>query len=226
VGQAAHAGREAFDPPEITTADLAPLVLALAQWGVADPNSLAWLDPPPCGAVRCARAAGQTRCARWRGAHTARGRKLAALPMEPWQAAMLLYGAEHGAAVEAAKLALLLQERGLWRQGRGPRAAPVALERRPLGPRRARASSRRLGAARRQAGRREGREPAPRRPPRDGPARQPRAPPRCLRANRGCRPAGAATRSTGLRPLATAEWLAIGDAQGRAQAARITRRCR
>src|SRR6187402_477528 len=32
--QAAHSGREPFDPPEITTTDLAPLTLALAQWGV------------------------------------------------------------------------------------------------------------------------------------------------------------------------------------------------
>ena len=31
--------------------------------------------------------------------------------MEPWQAAMLLHGAAHGAALTAAKLALLLQER-------------------------------------------------------------------------------------------------------------------
>src|SRR6188768_3942918 len=30
---AAHPGREKFDPPEMLTTDLAPLVLALAQWG-------------------------------------------------------------------------------------------------------------------------------------------------------------------------------------------------
>ena len=34
---AAHAGRPAFQAPEMLTADLAPLVLALAQWGAADP---------------------------------------------------------------------------------------------------------------------------------------------------------------------------------------------
>ena len=31
-------------------ADLAPLALALAEWGVSDPASLSWLDPPPAAA--------------------------------------------------------------------------------------------------------------------------------------------------------------------------------
>src|SRR5690606_4087900 len=60
---------------------------------------------------------------------------LAQLPMEPWQAAMLLHGAEHGAAPLAARIALLVQERGLggrsedlaqrlarWSSDRSPRA--------------------------------------------------------------------------------------------------------
>lgn len=34
-------------PPEILTADLAPLALELAQWGAPTPGDLAWLDPPP-----------------------------------------------------------------------------------------------------------------------------------------------------------------------------------
>src|SRR5690606_39901034 len=101
-----------------TTADLAPLVLALAQWGVADPASLAWLDPPPAAAISAARERlAKLGALDGEGRITDRGRKLAALPLEPWQAAMLLYGAEHGAADEAAELALLLQERGLGRKG-------------------------------------------------------------------------------------------------------------
>ena len=35
------------DEPEIFVADLAPLVLELAAWGVTEPKSLPWLDPPP-----------------------------------------------------------------------------------------------------------------------------------------------------------------------------------
>lgn len=47
-----HAGRPEFNPPEIETADLAPLVLNLARWGTNDPASLAWLDPPPSSSSR------------------------------------------------------------------------------------------------------------------------------------------------------------------------------
>ncbi len=116
--EASHAGRAPFDPPEMLTSDLAPLVLALAQWGVTDPNSLPWLDPPAAPALAAARgrlaALGALDA---EGRITERGRKIAALPMEPWQAAMLLYGAEHGGAAQAAKLALLLQERGLGGRG-------------------------------------------------------------------------------------------------------------
>jgi ATP-dependent helicase HrpB len=43
-------------PPEIATADLAPLVLALARWGITDPASLRWCDPPPADRITAARA--------------------------------------------------------------------------------------------------------------------------------------------------------------------------
>jgi ATP-dependent helicase HrpB len=116
--EAAHPGRAAFDPPEMLTSDLAPLLLALAQWGVADPASLPWLDPPPAPAVSAARARLQALGALdGAGQITGRGRKIASLPMEPWQAAMLLCGTEHGTAEQAARLALLLQERGLGGRG-------------------------------------------------------------------------------------------------------------
>ena len=36
-------------------ADLAPLALELAQWGVSDPADLRWLDPPPAPAYAQAR---------------------------------------------------------------------------------------------------------------------------------------------------------------------------
>ena len=116
--EAAHPGRAPYDPPEMLTSDLAPLVLALAQCGVADPTSLSWLDPPPPPALAATR--GRLRALGVldaEGRITERGRQIAALAMEPWQAAMLLYGAEHGAAEQAAKLTLLLQERGLGGRG-------------------------------------------------------------------------------------------------------------
>ena len=50
------AGRPRFDPPEILESDLADLVLDCARWGVTDPATLRWLDPPPAAAVADARA--------------------------------------------------------------------------------------------------------------------------------------------------------------------------
>ncbi|MEN8860051.1 ATP-dependent helicase HrpB [Qipengyuania flava] len=113
-----HGGRPPFDPPEMVTADLAPLVLSLAQWGTADPDSLAWLDPPPAASVDAARstlaALGALDEA---GRITERGAKLAQLPLDPQGAATILFGAEHGGAERAARITLLLQERSLGGRG-------------------------------------------------------------------------------------------------------------
>ena len=43
------------DPPEIIEADLGSLMLDLAVWGIGNPASLRWLDPPPAQAVSQAR---------------------------------------------------------------------------------------------------------------------------------------------------------------------------
>ena len=40
-----------FTEPEILSADLSGLLLDLAEWGVTDPSTLSWLDPPPSSAV-------------------------------------------------------------------------------------------------------------------------------------------------------------------------------
>ena len=106
--EAAHPGRAAFDPPEIALADLAPLALALAQWGAVDPGALAWLDPPSAAAF----AAAQDRLRALdaldgEGRITPHGRLLAKLPMDPPLAHMLLWATERGAEGEAAELALL-----------------------------------------------------------------------------------------------------------------------
>ena len=116
--EAGHGGRPPYDPPEMQTSDLAPLVLALAQWGSGDPAELAWLDPPPAASVSAAR---QTLVAIGaldaEGRITERGGKLAQLPLDPQGAATVLFGAEHGAELRAARIALLLQERGLGGRG-------------------------------------------------------------------------------------------------------------
>jgi ATP-dependent helicase HrpB len=222
--EAAHPSRAPFEPPEMLTSDLAPLLLALAQWGVADPVSLPWLDPPPAPALAAARGRLQSLGALDGEGHiTERGRKIAALPMEPWQAAMLLYGGEHGAAEQAAKLALLLQERGLG--GRGEDLAQ-RLDRWDSD------RSARAEASRKLAGRW-----ATKAKMLAGEAGSEGAPLGVLLAMalpdnlaRRRDPSGESWLSAGGRgymldaasPLATAEWLAIGDAQGQAKGARIT----
>ncbi|MBO6768388.1 MAG: ATP-dependent helicase HrpB [Erythrobacter sp.] len=116
--EAGHGGRPPYDPPEMLTSDLAPLVLALAQWGSTDPRELAWLDPPPPASISSARQTLKALDALdAEGRITERGGKLAQLPLDPQGAATVLFGAEHGAAEEAARLALLLQERGLGGRG-------------------------------------------------------------------------------------------------------------
>ena len=116
--EAGHAGRPAFDPPEMETADLAPLVLALAQWGTGDPGELAWLDPPPAASIAAARSTlAELGALDAEGRITETGSKLAKLPLDPQGAACVLFGAENGVAEDASRLALLLQERGLGGQG-------------------------------------------------------------------------------------------------------------
>ncbi|TNE33477.1 MAG: DEAD/DEAH box helicase, partial [Alphaproteobacteria bacterium] len=113
-----HAGRPEFAPPEIEIADLAPLVLSLAKWGTNDPESLAWLDKPPAASVETARNALRKLGALDEdGRITPRGEQIASLPMDPVSGAAILFGAEANQAQDAAKLILLLQERGLGGRG-------------------------------------------------------------------------------------------------------------
>ena len=113
-----HAGRPEFDPPEMETADLAPLVLSLAKWGVADPASLQWLDAPPDASIASARERLEALGALdGEGRITSFGEQVASLPMDPASAAAVLAGAQTGQALDAAKLVLLVQERGLGGRG-------------------------------------------------------------------------------------------------------------
>ncbi|MEL6876792.1 MAG: ATP-dependent helicase HrpB [Pseudomonadota bacterium] len=113
-----HAGRQEFAPPEITSADLSPLVLSLAACGTRDPASLAWLDPPADAAIASARERLEAMGALdTKGNITEWGQQIAALPMEPASSAAVLFGAQAGQAGDAARLALLLQERGLGGRG-------------------------------------------------------------------------------------------------------------
>jgi ATP-dependent helicase HrpB len=100
--------------PEILAADLSGFMLDLAYWGVGDPATLAFLDPPPAPAVKEAKALLQQLGALDRGGCiTEEGRGLRQLPLPPRLARMVRKAAEAHAAPLAADIALLLTERGL-----------------------------------------------------------------------------------------------------------------
>jgi ATP-dependent helicase HrpB len=95
-------------------ADLSGLVLTLADWGVTDPNSLRFLDPPPAGAWREAVTLLQSLDAVDAvGRITPEGRALARLPLHPRLAHMAHRALAEGESLVAAELAVLLGERGL-----------------------------------------------------------------------------------------------------------------
>ncbi|MDP3907206.1 ATP-dependent helicase HrpB [Novosphingobium sp.] len=222
--EAAHPGRAPFDPPEMLTSDLAPLLLSLAQWGAGDPAALPWIDPPPAAAIGAARAVLQSLGALDEaGRITPHGRSMAALPMEPRQAHMLLYAAQHGAGREGARLALLLQERGLG--GRGEDLA-ARLDRWNA-DRSARAeASRKLAERWERQARGLVRNAAQNGPPLgillaegfpDNIARR-----RSATGEEWLTSGGRGLRLDPVSSLARAEWLAVGEAQGSATGARIT----
>ena len=108
------AALEPFDRPEILEADLSGLALDLANWGVTDPATLAFLDPPPKPAWAEANGLLQRLDALAAdGRITAPGRALARLPLHPRLAHMVVCAAAEGDALTAAELAVLLGERGL-----------------------------------------------------------------------------------------------------------------
>ncbi|WP_440118929.1 ATP-dependent helicase HrpB [Paenibacillus sp. QZ-Y1] len=97
--------------PEIASADLAPLALELAAWGVQTPAELQWLDTPPAAAYGQAQALlRQLGGLDDAGRITPFGRRMNALGVHPRLASMLLRAAELGLASYASMLAALLQE--------------------------------------------------------------------------------------------------------------------
>ena len=214
--EAATTGLPPYDPPEILEADLSSLLLDCAIWGVSDPRDLRWLDPPPASAL----AEAHTRLADLGsledGRPTAHGRRVAALPLPPRLAHMMIVCAEHGLGQTAVEVAVLLSERGLggndtdldarltrWRRDKGPRAEAG----RRLTARLIRLS---LGSG-------------------DGAVAIPIAlayPDRIARRHDASGEYWASVGGRGFRldpahPLAKSEWLAVADIQGAASGARI-----
>ena len=132
--EAATASLPGHDPPEILEADLSSLMLTCLLWGEPDPRRLPFLDLPPSAALDEAR----NRLTRLGaidadGRLTDHGRAIAAIPLEPRLAHMLIDARERGFGAAAADVAVLLTERGLggsdpdlelrWRRWRSDRSA-------------------------------------------------------------------------------------------------------
>ena len=108
----------AFTQPEILSADLCSLVLDLAQWGVSDPASLSFLDPPPAPALKEAKSLlRELGALDADGRITAEGQSLRALALPPRLARMIVDSHRVGAGEEAAEIAAVLTERGLGGDG-------------------------------------------------------------------------------------------------------------
>lgn len=97
--------------PEILEADLASLVLDMAQWGVVDVASLTWLTPPPKGALAQASETLHQLDALKNGRITEHGKKIHKLPCHPRIAHMLLMAEEEEKLEVATDVAALLEER-------------------------------------------------------------------------------------------------------------------
>jgi len=111
--QADEISRKPFPLPEILEADLAPLVLDLALWGVTDPARLTWPTPPPTGNYRSAvQLLQRLRLVDEQGRVTAHGRDVAILPLHPRLGHMVLTAAKQGLGPTAVHLAALLAEPG------------------------------------------------------------------------------------------------------------------
>lgn len=122
--QSSHIHLVAHRNPEILDADLASLMLELAQWNIQDINDLKWITLPPAGAVNQAVALLEALGAIENLTITERGREILRLPTHPRIAHMLLEAKDHehempGALATAIDIAAVLEERDPLPKGAG-----------------------------------------------------------------------------------------------------------
>jgi ATP-dependent helicase HrpB len=101
--------------PEILEADLAPLALELAAWGVSNPLDLQWLDAPPKGAYQQADLLlRQLGALNEKGYITSHGSRMVEIGLHPRLAHMIIRAGELGLGGLACELAVLLNERDIF----------------------------------------------------------------------------------------------------------------
>ena len=100
--------------PEMLDADLASLALALADAGISDPTALRWLDAPRAGPFAQARELLlQLGALDANGRITAHGQRMAALPLQPRLAHLLLEAQVRHLSRLGSEIAALLEERDI-----------------------------------------------------------------------------------------------------------------
>ncbi|MED4753637.1 ATP-dependent helicase HrpB [Brevibacillus choshinensis] len=106
----------AHTAPEIKEADLTPLALELAAWGVNDPAELSWLDEPPKAALEHAHELLlQLGALDPDKRITSHGRQLAEMALHPRLGHMIQKAKERGLTGMACELAALLGEKDILR---------------------------------------------------------------------------------------------------------------
>ncbi len=109
--KATHERLAAHRIPEIMEADLASLVLEMAQWGVQDINQLTWLSPPPKASVAQANDILENISATENGKITAHGKEIHKLACHPRIAHMLLLAENDLSKALATDIASIIEER-------------------------------------------------------------------------------------------------------------------
>jgi ATP-dependent helicase HrpB len=123
-----HAALAAQTAPEIVEADLAPVALDLAEWGIVDPRTLRWLDAPPAATFAQARdLLHSLEAIDAQGRITTHGRTLARLGTHPRLAHMIVRGTDLGLQRLALEIAAVLGERDLLRWSSNRRDADLRL---------------------------------------------------------------------------------------------------
>jgi len=97
--------------PEIMEADLASMVLDMAQWGVTDIQQLTWLTPPPKTALQRAIETLEQLNALEKGRITEHGKKIHKLACHPRLAHMLLMATKKEEVQLGTDIAAVLEER-------------------------------------------------------------------------------------------------------------------
>ena len=110
--QAEDRALAAHTAPEILEADLTPLMLDLAAWGISDPTSLAWMDLPPAASLSEARILlTELGALDHQGRITPHGRAMNRFAHHPRLAHMILTAQPLGLRGLACDLAALISER-------------------------------------------------------------------------------------------------------------------